>query len=546
MPITTTAPPKKGGNAKKATQTPSNAPVSTGGIQLLGDGKYPKARLSDITIVSRPKEGEKKLFFNPRSATQFTPDKLAPLVYSIRLDELSTPPLVRAITDEHRNIVSLELIAGERRKRSLDCITLEDLPVFDEQAEKPEVFEAGSVVVCRGRFGTVAAHATGCPVTIAFNDQFGASQQEVPYDDVYPTISGAKKYEWVEVRVIYDCDDRRAMRLSFTENDQSEPLTIHEEIALVERLLGKVGDEEGLTLAEVAEMLGQNITWVSQTGAFRDQLPAEAFDKLLTNKMTRHVAVNILSYKPEDRQAYYEAMVRDEQETTAKEVSVHRKKAAEHEDAEEIHRDNAERAAADGDEKQAETERRKAETAAKKAEVERQRLARSRDNAGHLTSGHAKRAGAKTGLTPRKPKMLDRDEIEAIFAKGMTKYITDDVVDPVTGNKFPNELASMIRRAAIAIINGERDPESVMRDYLVANGIWDVPATTQAEQEDEEMRQVKQTPTRKKATGIPVSTLPSHVLRDDPEPAPTEEAAEPELDDTGEYAEAPEADELDG
>lgn len=534
MPTTTTA-PKKGGNAKKAAPA-QEAP--TGGIQLLGDGKYPKARLSDITIVPRPKEGEKKLFFNPRSATQFTPEKLAPLIYSIRLDELSTPPLVRAITDEKRNITRLELIAGERRKRSLDCITLEDLPVFDENAEKPEVFAEGSVIVCRGRFGTVVAHAKGCPVTVAFADQYGTAQQEIPYDDVYPTISGYTKYEWVEVRVIYDCDDKRAMRLSFTENDQSEPLTIQEEIALVERLLGKVGDEEGLTLAEVAEMLNQNITWVSQTGAFRDQLPPDAFDKLLTYQMTRNVAVNILSYKPEDRKAYYDAMVADEQETTAKEVATHRKKAAEHEDAEEIHRDNAQRASEDGDDKQADAERRKAETAAKKAEVERQRLQRARDNAGHLTSGHAKRAGAKTGLTPRKPKMLDRDEIESIFAKGMTRYIANDVTDPVTGNKFPTDLACMIRRAALAIINGERDPEAVMRDYLVANGIWDVPATTQSQKEEDEMRAVKQTPTRRKPA-IPVSTLPSHVLRDDPiEPAEADPVGD-ELEDTGEYGEKP-------
>lgn len=433
-----------------------------GSIKIIGTGKYPLVPTNQITIVERPTgDNPSQLFFNPRQLSSFTPDIMSALELSIRSEGLIEPPLVRAITAEDGvTILAVQLIAGERRLRSVLKIIAEDLPCLDENAERPKTFKENSVVTRAGKFGVVLSQVDG--VVNVRLDQ--GEKAEWPYDDTSPTISGKKLYEHLPCNMLYNCSDERALRLAFTENDKSEPLTVAEEVTLVERLtmLGKKQDE-------ICEILGANVTWVSQTSNFREELPKAAFDKLVAGKMARHVAVAILSYPPEDRQKIFEASQLVEIEQTKAKVRELRQEQFQHEDAQELAIDEAKKAAKAGDTAKAQRETRRAASAGAKAAKAKQRRQRVEADAGVIKQGHTKQASIDTGITPKKGKMLDRQQIEEYWVDGLTKYVTGDELDPETGNVVPMHLAAIARRTASAILKGCADPLSVIREYLIAN-----------------------------------------------------------------------------
>jgi hypothetical protein len=439
-------------------------------IEIIGDSKYPLVPLASIRIIERPKDGEEKLFFNPRGLSSFTEESLQKLQYSIRIDGLQQTPVVRANTEEDGSIVSIELIAGERRIRSCRGIFENNLPCFDEDATQPENYEPGEIVIFRGRFGTVVTH-TDELVLIQFEaDPIGPSEQkECLASDVYPTVDGSSLYEHVSCKVIYECNDQRALRLAFTENDQSEPLTISEEIALVERLekMGKKQDE-------IVEMIGSNVTWVSQTSNFRTQLPEAAFLQLLEGTMSRNVAVRLLSYAPEDRHDLYQATLKAEQKETAEKINHHQKEKERLEDEEELLLSDAKQASAAGDKAEEAKTLRKAASKAAKADKAAEKIERAKKETGIIKQGHVKKGAAEAGISPKKANLLDRHEIEETFIKGMIPFLKTQV-DPVTGYEVPVEFAGIVRRTAMAIVNGSHDSLQPIRDYMFDNGIWERP-----------------------------------------------------------------------
>lgn len=444
------------------------------GINIRKSGKYSLVLLDDITIVERPAIGEEssKLFYNPRDLESFTPEEMAKLEYSIRVDGLRQPPEVRAIS-EHGNVVRVELMSGERRVRSCTKIRDEDLPCFDAEAPKPKRFSKDAVVVYKGRFGTVVSHS-GASVSVTFNDDIGRETKECDYSEVYPTVSGAKHYNDVWCLVHFDCSDERAIRLAFTENDNSLPLNVKEEINLVERLVRTVKpDGSLLSQDEIAEILGSNITWVSQTLSFRNSLPKEVFDKLVKGEIVRNVAVCFLSYPQEDRSTLFKSAAVEEQKETAEKIKTNRIAKETSEDEEELHLATAKKAEQAGNTKLAEKARRKAGTAKNRAEKAAERLNRATSESGHIKQGHIKRGAAAANLSPRKAKSLDKDEIDAIFIRGMQKYVIGGEIDPETGNEIPTDLAEIVKHTALAIVNGSHDPIAPIRNYMRESGQWE-------------------------------------------------------------------------
>lgn len=456
----------------RASTKKANAATESGGIEIIGEGRYPLVPLSSITVVERPAEGEEtsKLFFNPRSVSSFTPERMRQLQTAIRTDGLQQPPIVRA-TVSGGKITLVELIAGERRVRSLLGIQTNDMPCYDDDAIPPEKYKAGDSVISCGRFGIVNKHV-GDLVHIDFEaDSIGCKETKIcQYVDVYPTVSGAKLYENVPCKVVYNCTDRKALRLAWTENNESEPLTISEEIALVERL-----ERMGHKQEEIAEMLNSNVTWVSQTSNFRSQLPEEAFQKLLSGKLSRNTAVTFLSFAGDDRDTLYDGTVKVEQRESAEKIQTHTRQKEELEDEEDLNLSEAKEADKAGDDKAAAKLRRKAATAKKKAEKEAERLERAKKDSGVLKQGHVKQAATELGIQPKKAKVLDRDEIESVFVKGIMPYL-DGEVDKVTGNKIPMMMAALVRRTARAIIDGCHDPLFPIREYMYDNDEWQRPA----------------------------------------------------------------------
>ena len=474
-----------------------NSSDSVGGINLIGNGKYPLVPLSAIQIVERPKDGEEdgKLFYNPRGLSSFTPERMQQLQISIRSDGLQQPPIVRAIMDGD-SITSIELIAGERRIRSCRAIYDNDLSCFDEDAEKPDHFDSGDTIICRGRFGTVHKQIDESVIVDFEEDHIGSKERKkCSYDDVYSAVSGEELYEHVPCKVIYDCTDQRALRLAFTENDQSEPLTISEEIALVERL-----ERSGLKQDEIAVLIGSNVTWVSQTSNFREQLPEEAFEKLLNGNMTRHVAVNFLSYAPEMREELYEAAVAAEVEETAEKIKLHQEQKVRLEDEEDIHMMEAKKAEKHGDKKSAAVSLRKATTAASKADKAAERLERAKREKGTIKQGHVKKGANAKGLQPKKAKSMDENDIAAAFVEGMMPYLEGEGVCDLTGEFVPAEYAAIVRRTALAIIERNRDPLHPIREYMIEMGHWQVAENDDQEEtieeEDDETMMVKSTSKR--------------------------------------------------
>lgn len=436
-------------------------PSKSKGIQIKGDGKYPLVPLSAVTIVERPKKGEKKLFYNPRSAERFSEDALASLRMSIRVDGLQKPPIVRTV-EEDGIISKVELVAGERRTRCCMKIVADDLPCYDEDEPIPSTFKAGSTVLYRGHFCEVVSQKKDAVTLIKDGEQ-----QVVPYEDVRPTVSGAKLYGHVPCKVARNCSDRQALRLAFIENDEAEPLPISDQIALVERLLA-----EGEKQEDIADIIGSNPTWVSQTANFRKELPPKAFQKLVSGMMSRHVAVTLLSYDPDVRNRLFDEAVVEEERISQARIRDFETQVVEAEDSEDLYEDEASEAEAEGRDEKARKARKRAAAAKRKGQDARARRRRAEDEAGVVTQGHVQKAALKLGVAPIRGKILSRAEINSHIEK-LTEMISTGTVDPDTGKKPPVEYLSLVKRTLVAVLEGEKDPTAIYRDFMIANGYWE-------------------------------------------------------------------------
>ncbi len=451
-------------------------------IQLVGDSNNPRVPLNDIEIVTRPNPGEEhtKLFYNPRRLESFTPESMAELYTSIRTDELLENLVVRVFGTPD-DVDKIELLAGERRLRTLLKLVSDDVPCYSSALDVPAKWKANSVVLHEGRFAQVKKHANGGGVEIVYFDEHEKLTDEtatVAATDLLPTAPASKVYASVPCKVLYNISDERALRVTMTENQKHRNLTIAEEIEAVERLI-----RMGLKQQKIAYMMATNITWVSQTSSFRGELPKEAFEKLMANEMSRNVAVNFLGYRPEDRQALYEATVEAEQADTRQRVQEHTLAEEQAQDEREILEESAKQADAAGDKKTAAKRRKKAEAAGKRAEVAGEKKRKAQENAGTIKQGHVQKAAAETGIAPKKAKVLPRPDIEA-FAVQAGKLIGKKTIDPICNEKVPDQALMFVQATADAILAGQRDPLAVVRTVMVKLDKWSVPDS--ASQDDEE------------------------------------------------------------
>lgn len=469
----------------KAKNQPAKSKGQSSGIPITGDGKFPVVPVNSIEIVERPKTGEEhlKLYFNPRDISSFTPESMSQLRLSIRSDGLQTPPIVRATTSD-KQVVKVELIAGERRLRSVQYIVEHDLPCFDEDCKRPQKYKVDQVVVCKGHFAKVVSHDEQVTVQILDDDNnLTNEQREFAVEDVYPTVPGSVLYAAIPCRVYYDISDARALRLAFAENDKAKSLSTREEIALVERL-GRFGG--GMKVAEIAELLGTNETWVSQTANFRTALPEEALEKLLDGSMKRHVAVNIMAYKPDDRKKAFEFAVEVESRESAAKIAEAEDEAAQAEDEEILALSDKKKAAKAGDMKGANKAARTASSAATKAEKARKKKERAEAEAGQIKTSHIQKGAAQAGLVPKKAKMLPKEEIEERYISALEGLLDGETTDPICGEEIPGDLVAMVRLTAMGIINGTLDPLCIIRQYMIEQQRWEPQTEDEDGDEDDE------------------------------------------------------------
>lgn len=440
-------------------------------VKITGEGKYPLVPLKSIEFAERPSDGQEDsiLFFNPRSTEGFDEESMADLERTIRTDGLQQPPQVRAIGDGDR-IVKLQLIAGERRVRTLRKIVENDLPCFDEDQPAPKKYRNGAIVINRGRFGTVLSH-NNSGVTIELIDIDGSSTGEVrenlSEETILPTVSGAKLYGKVPCKVVYNCSDERALRLAFSENDKSKPLDTKDEIVLVQRL-AKMGMKQG----DIADLLGMNESWVSQTLNFKSSLPSDAYDRLIKGDMTRHVAVYLMGFKPQDRQKLYEAAIAEQQVEFDQKLEQIQEEMEIAEDTEDLALADLEDAQEANDEIAVKKAAKLAKAAAKKALKETEKKEKLISQKGHVKQRHVASAAASKNISPKTAKILPKEHIKEYLIDKLDEYAQHGCLDPVFDCKITPEMIQLVQATARAILAGERDGLSIIRSVQIDLGNW--------------------------------------------------------------------------
>lgn len=446
----------------KVSKTRNSAPKSS----IMEESTAP-VRLEEIQIVDRPGDGEDKLFYNPRREEDFTPESMKELRQSIRMDGLLQDPVVRAI-EHHGQISRYELVAGERRKRSLDFIVQENLPCFDRRQPTPEQWQPNMTVIHTGRLGRFAIlkQIEGDRGHIQYldeNDHPTDETGEVALAKLRGTFPGAQVYQTISCKILRNCEDQEALRLALAENLQHEGLSVAAQVAVTERLAAR-----GLTQQEIDSAIGKNITWISQTLAFRRDLPPEAFEDLMEGRMMRNVGVSFLGYALEDRPRLYEETVVVAREDIKAKVKAAKLEKELHEDLVHVEETKAVIAKTAGDEKEAEVHKKKLAVEKKKVAAAKAKLAAAKkdQDKGVIQHGHVLKAAANLGVAPKKKsKTLSKPEIEKLIER-LELASEGNVIDPETKKIVPANLAAIGAAFLRGVLNGLRDPFAPIREQM--------------------------------------------------------------------------------
>ena len=202
--------------------------------------------------------------------------------------------------------------------------------------------------------------------------------------------------------------------------------------------------------------------------------------------MKRHVAVNIMAYKPDDRKKAFEFAVEVESRESAAKIAEAEDEAAQAEDEEILALSDKKKAAKAGDMKGANKAARTASSAATKAEKARKKKERAEAEAGQIKTSHIQKGAAQAGLVPKKAKMLPKEEIEERYISALEGLLDGETTDPICGEEIPGDLVAMVRLTAMGIINGTLDPLCIIRQYMIEQQRWE-PQTDDEEDGDEEL-----------------------------------------------------------
>jgi len=465
--------------AKKSAKASSSRPRKAD--QNDGNGQQPLIPISSIEIVPRPLAGHEheQIFFNPRDPASFTAESMAGLCRSIRIDGLLEYPVVRA-TGSVAKFKDVQLLAGERRLRALLMLVESNVPCGVPNASPPVKWRAKTAALLLDEFVQVVKH-TGDEVEVRVFDHDDCLTEEklvVKASELSPTQPASKRFKAVQCNVFFNISDEKAMRICQTENGKQLPLTLAEEIAVVERL-----SRRGLKQNEIKYLLASNDTWVSQTASFRTDLPADVFERLLSGRVSRNTAVRFFSYQPADRQKIFESTILVEEQETEEKIRLLQLDVDRHEDAAALLADDAEEAT---DPKAAAQAAKKAASASNKAKTSRKKRDKATDDAGNLTAGHVDKGAAKIDVKPRKAKVLPKAEILELYVKQLEPLLDGESADPICGKVIPAEYISIMRGTAAAILAGERDPLKVIREFMVTEGTWQIPETSTATADEEQ------------------------------------------------------------
>ena len=396
---------------------------------FLGEGPYQSIKLDLIQIIERPSEGEEsnQLLFNPRSLDSFDPETMSELRESIKRRGLLHPITVR--TKKVRTKTIVELIAGERRLRSIKMLVQDNEEVFDKDSRKM-----------------------------------------VPAKDFYSHIPCC---------VHHGISDEEALGLAFEENGKSKPLTIAEEIALVERLI-----LAGYSQHDIAKITGEHSSWVSHTRNFKDYLPKEAYKTLIKGEMTRNVAVNLISYPLEDRKAVFESAKEAAQINKSEKLEKVQDEIEEADDTEKLVIRDKEIAEENGNSKEVEKAEKAIVSAQKKkekAEVKKQKIEEKKVV---ITQGDLATGARNANISPKKAKQLSKNDINHLLVKPIDEWIEEGGYQ-TEEMQLDSDTLMIVKATIESISEGVRNPVELIKNVSKIIEPWDDLNDEDYEYEDE-------------------------------------------------------------
>jgi ParB-like chromosome segregation protein Spo0J len=451
--------------SKSKSQTSSTKTVVT------GEETFLLVPVEDITILPPPKKGEKQALFNARAAggeDKYTPEALAPLRESIQIDGLHQPVIVRVRTEESRgkkSVISTELLGGHGRLFSIKQLREMNAWVYDDQQPKKSRYSKGATVICEGALATVAGTRKG-KVSVKFNNS--GEVQEVPANELLPTVPARKKYDKIPCRASYDITDVQAMRFSCSENSKRRELTAAEELQTCEYLLS-----EGFTKKQISELIGQKEYWINQTLGYR-KLPAEALGELLSGKMSRNAANILLGYSAEDRSAVMQAAKEAEAKESEGKVATAESEQFAAEDNASIEEELAENAQKSGDETSAQRHQREADKQKRAAKTSKAKKQRAKKGQGTIAPRHLDQGAKDLGIDRRVKNMLTHAEMERLLADIEEKVEEEQVFDEKCGEKVERSVLELVGEVVRCVLNGDMDPVSPIRNLFVSHGKWEI------------------------------------------------------------------------
>jgi hypothetical protein len=386
-------------------------------------------------------------FKNPRRLKGFGPDDMQELEESIANDGLFKNLLVRQATDLKTGQKVFEIVQGERRTRAITALMERNAGVYDQ--------------------------STGNRV---------ASARRV-YETVPCLIQGA-------------CDDARATRLSFLENETHVPLSDADVIDMCLAL-----EAQGFSRKVIADMLGKCQAWLCHILGFRERLSPENYQRLRDGEISRSVAVGLMNYPAEIQTPIVEA-AREIAEERHEEVraKVHKEVEVASDSVNQALKDKLEvnrRARHDEsvDDRAQQLAEQKVASAEKKLASAEKKLARTREKEATLAevvpapsqSDLAEAAYKVTGAAHGN-RNLNAAQIREHYTE-RTKMFLDlgsgDALDIETGRNFLRHDLMLINVISQAIGTGERDMCKILREFYTRRGIWTGPAPVITGNEEE-------------------------------------------------------------
>jgi len=214
--------------------------------------KLARVKISEILLS---KKNEKNVFYNLRQT--FNSGSMGSMKESIAEIGLESPLLIRAMEGnpnpafdkQLQDGKKYQLIAGERRIRTILKLIEDNQEVLDTKTGK--------------------------------------------------TTLASVAYEEIDVKILYNCDDKTALKLSVTENMEIEQVSqldlMNFCISLTE--MKKPNRTPMFSPADISEIIGRSPTWISQTKSLAD-LPNSAKELLKNEEIDRSTALFFLKLDP--------------------------------------------------------------------------------------------------------------------------------------------------------------------------------------------------------------------------------------------------------